>query len=242
MNPQDPQQQYGQPSYTPQTPAQVPQPNQVGSSFLPAASVSDPLPNATTNGHNPYEFILNPDASHHKAPVGNSLVGRMLAIVGVVVALTIIGAVAYKLFLPKDNSTQQITAIAQEQQELVRVASFVASHAGSTNLVNFAVNTQMSVSTNQQAAIAYAATRGVKLESKVLILKQDAATDKLFASAISTNTFDTTAAQTLNTQLSTYQANLKRAYSVTSGKKAQAVLQSSYDTAATLATQGASLK
>lgn len=243
MNPQDPQQQqYGQPAYTPPSlPPMGPQ-GQFASTPPPAAPTS-PAPNPSNAApHNPYEFILNPEKKHHAAPASDSVMKRVLIIVGFLVVLAIIAAVAVKLLAPKDTSTQQIATIAQDQQEIVRVATYVASHAKSTELVNFAVNTELSVGTNQKAAIDYATTRGVKLDDKTLALKTDATTDKTFSSALSSNTFDATAAQTLNTQLSTYQLNLKKAYAASSGKKARAILQASYDASVLLAAQGASLK
>lgn len=253
MNPQDPQQQYGQPTYVPQNQPlapqqQVPQqPVQMSNPYPPISAptttqVPAPTPGPGESGHNPYEFIFNPDTTHHKAPVGNSVLRRVLVIVGVLVVLTILGSVVAKLLVPADTSIQQVTTIAQEQTELVRVATYVAGHADGTELVNLAINTEMSINTNKQAAVNYAATRGTKLEDKILTLKKDAATDKLFAAAISSNTFDTTATQTLNAELGTYQTNLKKAYAATTGKKARALLQDSYDTAVTLAAQGATIK
>jgi len=174
--------------------------------------------------------------------MGDTVLKRVMVIVGVLVALTIVGTVVAKLLVPKDTSPGQVTIVAEEQQELVRVATYVAVHASGTELVNFAINTQMSVSTNKQAAVDYLTTRGTKLDDKVLASKQDAATDKLFTAALSSNTFDSTATQTLNTQLTTYQANLKKAYTATTGKKARALLQDSYDAAVTLAAQGAAIK
>lgn len=238
MNPQDPQQQYVQPPYTPQPPAQVPQPGQ----FEPTPSAQpSPTPAPASSGNNPYEFILNPDTTHHKTAPNDSFLKRILVIVGIVVVIAIIGVIAARLLVPKDNSVQQVTAVAQEQQELVRVATYIVSHAKSTDLINFAINTEMSVSTNQQASIEYVANRGVELGEEQLALKKDAKTDTLLSAAISTNTFDSAATQTLTSQLSTYQTSLKRAYNASSGKKARAVLQASYDTAVSLAAQGTAL-
>lgn len=235
MNPQDPQQ-YGQTAYTPQNSPQTVQPDQADVT-LPAQAVPH-VANSGAPNDNPYEFILNPKESHHKSSIGDTMLKRLLVIVGLLVTLTVVGAVVAKLLLPADTTPQQITAIAQEQQEIVRVATFITSHATSVELVNFATNTQMSVGTNQQAAVDYLANRDIKLEDEELALKQDAATDKLFTAALSANTFDSTAVQTLNNKLSAYQASLKKAYTITTSKKARAVIQASYDTAVALAAQG----
>lgn len=238
MNPQDQQQQYTQPPYPPQPPAAVPQPAQP-ESISPAQPSQAPAP--TNSGSNPYEFILNPDTTHHKTSSDDSLLKRILVIVGIVAVITIIGTIAVRLLVPKDNSVQQVTTIAQEQQELVRVATYIVSHAKSTDLVNFAINTEMSVSTNQQASVEYVANRGVELGEEQLALKKDTKTDTLLSAATSTNTFDSTATQTLTSQLNAYQTSLKKAYNASSGKKARAVLQASYDTAVSLAAQGTAL-
>lgn len=236
MNPQDPQQSYGQPAYVPPNPNQTPQPNPMGGyAVVPHPT---PTPGQGNGGHNPYEFILSPDASAKKPSLGGgSVLKRVLIIVGLLVILTIIGTVVASFLMPKDNTGPQMIAVAQEQQEVVRVAGEVAQNTTSSELRNLAVTTQMSVDTNRQATVRYMTDRKIKIDDKILALKQNAETDKSFQAARSTNTFDTVAAQALNEQLVAYQANLKKAYAATTGKKARALLQTSYDTASALVTQ-----
>ena len=234
MNQQDPQQPYGQPAYTPPNPNQAPQPNPMGGYAV--APPPTPTSGQGNGGHNPYEFIINPAATHGKTS-NSSVLKRALTIVGVLIVLTIIGAVVANFLIPKDNTGSHMIAVAQEQQEIVRVADQVARTATSSQLKNFAITTQMSVDSNRLATLQYMANRKIKADDKTLALKQNTETDKRLKAAQSTNTFDSIAAQTLNTQLVTYQANLKKAYDAVTGKKARALLQTSYDAASALVTQ-----
>lgn len=240
MNPQEPQQPYGQPAYVPPAPGQSPQPSQIGGSGVTAATT--PSPSHSAGGQSPYDFILNPEPPAKNSPLGGgSILKRLLAIVGILLVLSIIGVFAANFLIPKDTSGAQIVAIAQEQQELARVASVIAQGANSGELKDFATTTQMSIETNRQASMQYITERKIEVDDEMLALKQDAETDASLKAAKSTNTFDRVAAQTLNGQLVEYQANLKKAYDVTTGEKARKILQASYDTASALVAQGAPL-
>lgn len=236
MNPQNPQQGYGYTPHNDDSHTQQPSPVPVATS---AAAHATTQPTHTSN--DPYDFILHPESSQGKLQPSNSPLKRVLVVLGFLVVLVIIIAVAANFLLPKDLTVSQMTTIAQEEQELVRVATFIASNARETELINFAVNTKMSVGTSQQATVAYLSTRKVALQSKQLALRYDAKTDTLFKAALASNSFDTTAIQTLNTQINEYKADIKVAYGATKSKKARAVLQDSYDTAVALSEQGTSL-
>lgn len=208
-------------------------------SSQPAAPTATPQP----DNQSPYGFILNPEAKQPAANSGkNTLLSRVLtAVVGLIV-LAIIGAVAVNLLVPKDNSGIQLTALAQEQYEIVRVSAVMVQQAKTTSVRDFATNTQLSVTTNEQATVKYINDRKLAvINDKVLAGKHDEKTDKAFQAALTSNTFDTTAVQTLTTLLGTYQTNLKKAYADIKGTKARAVIQASYTAVELLVAQGSGL-
>ncbi len=236
MNPQNPQQPYSKHSFM--RPGHNLEPHHIQPDLSPQATIAGP----DNDSSNPYEFILNPEAQTKKsAPGGDSNLKRGLMIISFLVVLTIIGWAVATLLMPKDTSGQQMIAVAQEQQELVRVASAVAKGTNSTEIESFATTVQMTVDTNRQATMQYLAKRDIKTDAKILALKQDSTTDKNLETARATNSFDRIATQTLKEQLAAYQTNLKKAYATTTGKNAQALLQASYDTASALIAQGATV-
>jgi lambda repressor-like predicted transcriptional regulator len=219
----------GQPPAVPPQP-QAPQLNQSGGYDVvpPPNHIAGP----GNGGHNPYEFIFAEERQPKQGFFsGGSTLKRILVAVGGVVILAIIAAIVVSLITPKDTSYEKLTAILQEQQEIVRVADLTDKSASGTDLRNLAVNTSLSVSTNKTSLQTYLTKRKVKITDVVLAGKQDAKTDTLLANAKSANTFDNTAAQTLQTLLVTYRANLNTTYQDVKGANARTELKKSYQTA-----------
>ena len=155
-------------------------------------------------------------------------------IVGGLVILAIIAASAVSFLTPKENSTKKLTAIVQEQQEIVRVADLADKSAVGVDLKNLAVNVSLSVATDATSLQKYLTTRNVKLSDAVLAGKQDAKTDALFAAAKLTNTFDHTAAYTLQSLPVLSPSSLNTTSQAENGKNARKELKNSYQSADTL--------
>lgn len=261
MNPQEPFQPQ-QPHYPPlgQQPAVPVQPqNPAGTATLPtpvptetpaaqptayvSSQPATPMSASQPDNQSPYGFILNPEAKQPAANSGkNPLLKRILTALAGLVVLAIIAAVAMNLLVPKDNSGIQLTALAQEQYEIVRVSAVVVQQAKTTSVRDFATNAQLAVTTNEQATVKYINDRKLAvINDKVLAGKHDDKTDKALQAALTSNTFDTAAVQTLTTALGTYQTNLKKAYADIKGTKARAVIQASYTAVELLVAQGTNL-
>jgi hypothetical protein len=224
-----------QPVYAPQPQAQqtaAPQPNQM-SGYITTSPPEHP--SQPSNGNNPYEFIFTEKQQPKQSTFGGtSTAKRILVIVGGLVVLAIIAAIAFTLLTPKDNSLEKLTSILQEQQEIVRVAGLSDASATNIDLKNLAVNVSLSVGSNATSMQKYLSDRKIKITDTLLLGKQDTKTDTLFASAKSTNTFDHTAAQTLQSLLVTYRSDLNTTYQDVKGTNARKELQSSYQTAEAL--------
>jgi hypothetical protein len=250
MPPQQPNQTNGpRPSFTSQAPhyeygAAPQQPVQQHPSGQ--YEVVPPLPVGQNNGHsghNPYEFIVNPNTPKHSkfSFGGGSSFGLRLAIVGagLVVLMIIIGVLMSSLG-PK-STTPDLEAIAQRQQEIIRIAAGASQQAAGQDTKNFASNVQITVGSSQTEVLNYLAGRGVKMKSKQLALDQNPKIDTYLTDAASANNYDGALAQTLSDELQTYEALLQKTFKETSSKQTRTVLQDCFTTTAGLQAQAKAL-
>lgn len=250
MNPEQPYQ-GGQPPIQgadgQTTPAPVPQYQPQQATFAPsqqpaasgyAAAPTAPAPAAQPNGTNPYEFIFS-EKHQPKQGVfeGASMTKRIMVIVGGLIVLVVLAAILVSVFVPKDTSLEKLTSIMQEQEEIVRVADLSSASATSVDVKNLAANVSLSVGTNATSLQTYLTAHKVKITKVLLATKQDSKTDTLLTNAKSTNTFDHTAAQTLQSLLVTYRADLNTTYRDVKGTNARKELLNSYKNADILITE-----
>jgi hypothetical protein len=222
MNPNDPMNgQLPQPNPQPI----VPQQNPVGD-----YGVLPPQTPATHGGHNPYEFIMTsndkPKTSFFKGSL-NSASRLLLIVFGVGVIVVILGIVV-TAFQSKNASVSSLTAIAQEQQEIMRVAAQGEHQAASETTKGLAYTIDLSVGTSQTQLLSYLTTRNTKLNVKQLSLKKDASTDTMLAAAQASSTYDSALKKNLAEQLKTYLSDVQQAYKNTTATKLKQVLDSSY--------------
>ncbi len=243
MFPDQPNQNGEQPTPQPQQP--VTQPT-YGVNSAPQVAANGqyevvPPPSVTGNhsGHNPYEFIVNPNKPKKSGGLfgGSSFVKQIAVILGGAVLLMVAAALVISALAPKKDSSASLTAIAQRQQEIIRVATVGATQATGQSAKNFTTNVELGVSSSQVQVLAYAHTKGTKISPKLLALDRSAQTDKLLADAAATSTLDSAVTQNLTSQLTTYETSLRTAYKQSSSSKAKQILQSSYNTAALLLEQ-----
>jgi len=234
MFPDNQNQSGGQPGYgatpTPQQPVQAPNGQY---------EVLPPLPGGQNNGHtghNPYEFIMSPNMPKRRVVGGNSFVMKIALLVGGAVLLMIVIAVVMSALGPK-SVTPQLTAIAEQQQEIIRIATNAARQTSGTDTTNFVTNVALSVTSSQNTVVTYVTSHGTKLSTKVLALKQNSKTDSLLSSAANAGTYDSTVRSTLTDQLTSYEGELRKTYKATSNKKVQQLLQNCYNAASKLLDQ-----
>ncbi len=204
--------------------------------------VVPPLPvsnNVGHSGHNPYEFIVNPNTPKHNRSLfggGSSVFARLGILLGGAVLLMIIVGIVISALAPK-GSTSGLTAIAQRQQEIVRVATAATLQATGQDTKNFVANTELSITSSQQQVLAYLADHGTKLAAKQLGLDKDAQTDTLLANAATANNYDSAAVENLTSQLQTYKQQLQTTFNQTSSKTVKQLVQNSFASADKLLAQ-----
>lgn len=192
-----------------------------------------PPPSVTGHptGHNPYEFIVNPNTPKKGLGLfgGNDFIKKIIFLVGGAVVLMVVAATILSALGPKTDSTTSLISIAQRQQEIIRVASIGSGQATGPTASNFTTNVALSVTSNQNDVLTYLGSKGTKLNAKKLALDRNTQTDKLLADATAASTFDSVVTQTLTSQLTTYQTSLRTAYKQTSSQKTKQLLQNCYN-------------
>lgn len=208
-----------------------------GATPSPEKHYGQPGPHAAVQ---PYDFILNPEKPRKKpllASGGNSLLSRLAIIFGGVVVFVILAIIVMSLLGGKSPNLVAMTTVAQDQTELVRVAHLADTKATAQGVANVSTNAGLSLASAQQQLLDYLAKNGLKLDKKQLSLKLDKRTDTQLQTAAAASNFDSTFVSVLETQLTTYQRDLKTAYSNTTGPKGRALLSSQYTGAGLLLKQ-----
>jgi hypothetical protein len=196
-----------------------------------------PVTNDGHSGHNPYEFIMAPAVK--KPPVlalGKPFLLRIGLIVGGVVVLLIIAGVVISALAPK-GATPGLTAIAQRQQEIIRISDAATLHATNQDTLNFVSNVDVSITSSQHRVLSRLTSVGTKVSLKVLLLDKSTQTDTLLADAASTNTYDSAVVQNLVDQLTTYEELIQTTADQTTNRVTRQLLQDCLDGADRLLTQ-----
>lgn len=209
-----------------------PQPQQHTSGQYEVLPPLPSTPNDGHSGHNPYDFIMSPDAHRAKSGfslgTGNTVFIRLGIILGGVIVLFIIGAIIMSSLAPK-GAIPGLLSIAERQQEIVRVSTEAAKQAVTPDGQNFIANVELSITSSQQQTLALLSSHGVKPNAKELALDKSTATDTELANAAAANNYDATATQNLVSQLQAYESLLQSTYKLTTSNNAKSLLQSEFN-------------
>jgi hypothetical protein len=181
-----------------------------------------------------YDFFMNPEKPSRRNPLGggNSLGTRVGIILGGAVLLIIVIAVAASMFSGGGGNTPRLLIVAEDQNELARVAQLGAAQGVSQTTKNFAQSCYLTTMTAQQQLINFIATHGSKKPStKTLALKQNSATDTALGSATASSSFDTTFTTIMQTQISAYKNDIQTAYTNAGNASEKQMLSSDYNDA-----------
>jgi hypothetical protein len=239
-----------QPSYTPQPPHYdyntAPRSQQILQNpsghyeVVPALSPN----NAHPSGHNPYDFIVNPNTPKNRKSLfgrGGTPSWKGLALFGgILVVLAIIVVSVLSSMAPK-GSTPGLTLAAQRQQEIIRVATLATIGATGQDTKNFVANVQLSITSSQVQTLNYLQAHGTKLKLKQLSLYKDTQTDTLLTNAANAGNYDKVVVQTLSTQLQTYQDTLQDTEKDTNSTSAKQLLKDDYANAQKLLAQASDI-
>lgn len=197
-----------------------------------------PAPASQQPEKSPYDFFMEQQQQKRSLFSGGGMGGtKMLLLVsGIVLLLIIFGIIGIALLGPKDDIAPEL-AVAQTQQEIVRVAADGAKNAKAGNLQNFAVTASLSVTSAQQEYLTFFASHGVKIGEKELALGRNAKTDQALAAALGANTYDTTFITVMRSELDSYETKLRAIAAKVTTKQAKELIQKLYDSAKLLSKQ-----
>jgi len=207
-----------------------------------------PTANNGQSGHNAYEFIVASGptkkpgllSSLGSAGTAKSFWLKIGLFAGGAAVLLIIAGILISALGPK-GSVPGMIAIAQRQQEIVRIASAATGKAATQDTKNFAANVGISVGSSQGQILKFLSARGHKIGRTDLALDHDAKTDSLLLAAASANSYDSAAVSNLTEQLQTYETLVRSTYKQTNNKVSKALLQTCFDSADALLKQAQAL-
>lgn len=181
-------------------------------------------------GHNPYDFIINPET-----PVKHPLSGKLpdfssnpilakyfVAIGGFIVIFIFIGLIILIHDISKPNVAALINLTAQ-QQEIVRVANLGQEDVTQTSNQNLAIDTSLTVQTQQRQLIGLLAQNGTTVSQKQLLLDTNANTTEQLNNALNNSTVDLEFAQIMQNELQGYLNSLNQ-LSITAPTRAEKLL------------------
>lgn len=166
---------------------------------------------------------------------------RIALVVGLVVIIIIAVVVVISLFSSKGSNVVNMTSVAQDQAELIRVAT-EATQDQSTDIKQsttryFADNCLLAISSEQHQLVSFLSSNGVKLSNAKLALKSNSHTDAALQAAAASSTYDPAFLTAMQGDMNTYISDIKVAFAASKNTQEKVLLQTDYKDASLLQTQ-----
>lgn len=143
--------------------------------------------------------------------------------------LTILILVFSLMFGGSNSNTDKLLGITKEQTELIRIADLGQQKAGGEPAKSLAVNTKLTITSQQQSLSNYLKNNGKKkLSTKDITGSQNSEADKQLAAAETNGRFDDVFINVMNEGLADYQDSLQSTYDSISGNNAKQLLAEDY--------------
>jgi hypothetical protein len=193
-----------------------------------------------TTDYSQYDFIMNHGQKPKKGlmpslPTGNSKKQRIILMSGLGLGL-FVGLIIVSMLLSSagKNATQPLVSIAQQQQEIIRVADLGTRSARASATSALAETTELTTTSGQQKTITYLTQKRRKVSTKELAAKQNTQTDAAFKTATANGDFDETFITTIAKLLTDYRTSLSKQYDASNNKTEKTLLKQLYTNAGTL--------
>lgn len=186
-------------------------------------------PSTSPGSNYGYDFILNPAKPAKRSLFGGDpFIAKVLFLVGGAVVLMIVIAVVVNVFFGSKTNTSGLLGLTQNAQEIIRLSD-EAKHADSQDVKNAAINTKLTITSQQYTWLTFLAAHNAKPNPQQLSLKKDPAVDTKLTNAVQSSTFDKTYTQVMRTQLTAYATTLKNTYQAESNAQRRKTLSNQYD-------------
>lgn len=162
---------------------------------------------------------------------------RILVVLGGISILIILFIIFMNLISGGNGDTTTLTSIAQQQNEISRVASIGIQSGTSQSTKNFAVSAQLGLATDEQELVNYVAKHGKKLSPKALGATENPKTDAALTAASAASNFDETFSSVMDSELKSYSQSLKQAFTKTKSASERQLLRDEYSNAQLLLQQ-----
>jgi len=173
-----------------------------------------PMPAPPPRHKTPYDFfMLQKHPVNTKFPMGTrkqaSMASKLIWVVGGgLVLLLIIGMV--NALTPKDTTNAELLAVAQTQQEIIRICSQGANKTKLQVNRNFAGTCTASITSDQRQLILYLGQQGVKIKSNMLDDLTDSKNDSELSAAVASSDYDNTFKSVSERILTNYNSRLQQ--------------------------------
>jgi len=185
-----------------------------------------PMP---SGGNSPYEFIMTTPHKPKRSLGGGSMKQRIIIAVGGFSLLLIVVLVFLSLIGGGGSgNTDSLIKLAEQQNEIVRIAGLAKDKASSGSTKNLAITAQLSIQSAQINTLALLKKDGQKVSNKQLTLLQDSTTDQQLTAAVTAGNFDTTFAQVLQDKLISYQIDVQNTYKNATSLSEKQLLQANF--------------
>jgi hypothetical protein len=184
-------------------------------------------------GGSPYDFITSappkPPRKSALSPGSNSIVGKLVLVGGGGIILVIVVVMVVNLLFGNKTNFTPLIGLTQSQQEIARTAQAGVQTVSDQAIAGAAINTRLTMLTQQQAMLTYLSGHKQKISPKQLSLKKDPKVDTQFMQAKATSTFDFVFTQVLRQELTDYTTSLQTAYKSAPGPEAKKLLKADFD-------------
>jgi hypothetical protein len=198
----------------------------------------------TPAGPNPdnYDFIVNYGKHRHPNQlfsINNSSLKTRLMVAGAggIFLIIIIWILVALITSSGGTATTPLVSITQQQNEMARVSLAASQVATEQPTQNFAITTELSLLTEQQAFINFLHGLGSSPSSSVLQATRNSGTDSTLLTAKNNGTYDQTYLTIAKSELTTYEHSLQQAYPKTSSMTERQLLSTAYNQAQLLLQQ-----
>jgi hypothetical protein len=203
---------------------------------------SQPFPAPAQPGGGPdYNFIMAPQAPKKRQLIGSGFKTRLLVLFGGLLLLIILFSVVKGLLTTAPFNQNDYMAVIAQQQEINHILTTDLDNGQrqdlSLNNQNFAITSQLAISSAQTQLITYLVDNHKKVDPKKLDVDISSSVDTELTNILSTNNFNPVFDQVMQAQLTTYEQKLMTAYGTTTGPKGRALLKSDYSGAQLLIKQ-----
>ncbi|MGH7142107.1 MAG: hypothetical protein ACREF5_01365 [Candidatus Saccharimonadales bacterium] len=187
-----------------------------------------------------YDFIV--DSNKHKPTINLIKVGSfksrlIVAIGGAILLIIAIWVFISVLSNASTAPTAPLIAITQEQNELARISLTPAQSATEQPTQTFAITTNLSMQSEQQAFLAFLQTLGSTPSSSVQQATRNPKTDAALLAAQTDDTYDQTYISIAQSELTTYENTLKQTFANTKNTNERILLNTAYKQAELLMQQ-----